>query len=173
MCTSKQFPCKAWPVQLVFLLLLWGYVGYSFSSWLYLIFHSSHDGSKLIIPNLPQQHMSKLSSYFYLLSKVSKYSDTDAKNWPQKRTAYIVNCGWKLQINLKFTMTKLHLNYSTSRVAKHYLDSRTLCRETKNHSHRKANHPLWQTNQNVDMHDQPDVTNMGLPRILHAYRRTL
>ena len=70
-------------------------------------------------------------------------------------------------------MTKLHLNYSTARVAKHYLDCKTQCTETENHSHRRASHPLRQTNQNVDMHDQPDVTNMGLPRILPASRRTL
>jgi hypothetical protein len=142
-------------------------------SLLYVIFHSSHDGSKLIIPSLPQQHMSNFSRYFYLLSEMSKYSDTDANNWLQKTTGYIVNCGWKLQINLKFTMARIHLNYSTTRVAKHYLYCETQCTETKNHSHSKANHPLMQTNQNVDMHDQPDVTNMGLPRILHACRRTL
>jgi hypothetical protein len=36
---------------------------------------------------------------------------TDHRRW-----VTMVNCRWKLQINLKFTMTKLHLNYSTSRV---------------------------------------------------------
>jgi len=46
--------------------------------------------------------MSKLSRYFYLLSEVSKYSDTDANNGPQKKTGYIVNCGRKLQINFTY-----------------------------------------------------------------------
>ena len=121
----------------------------------------------------PQPSSAAHVKTFCLLSEMSKYSDTDANNSLQKPTGYLVNCGWKLQINLQFTMTKIHPNYSTSRVAKHYLYCETNGTETKSHSHRKANHPLWQTNKNVDMHDQPDVTHMGLSRILHASRRTL
>ena len=62
-CFRRQFICRKWPIQLQSFFLL--FVDYSFPPWLCVTLSYFTRSVQLVFSILPQQHISKLSMYFW------------------------------------------------------------------------------------------------------------